>query len=197
MATTITVRLNDKTPQKRKRSRISEEDEYASAATATDLAKPQGTSPKLKKIHLISVKYRLRLYGSHNRKLRTKLDEKNKIRNRPLVSASGIASQLKATGNQATKNSSKNNEIDLIFAQCKTKATTATAKREPPVTTKSKRAQSHNSDDKFWSDSRGIYRDSSGRRYTADGLPIYTEEELNIGKGGGTPLCPFDCDCCF
>lgn len=32
---------------------------------------------------------------------------------------------------------------------------------------------------------------------TADGLRIYTEEELGIGKGGGTPDCPFDCSCCF
>ena len=22
-------------------------------------------------------------------------------------------------------------------------------------------------------------------------------DQLNIGKGGNTPLCPFDCDCCF
>eukprot|EP01027_Heterolobosea_sp_BB2_P015987 GEZU01022825.1.p1 GENE.GEZU01022825.1~~GEZU01022825.1.p1 ORF type:complete len:136 (-),score=62.23 GEZU01022825.1:139-546(-) len=35
------------------------------------------------------------------------------------------------------------------------------------------------------------------KRKRIDGLPIYTEEELKIGKGGGTPLCPFDCDCCF
>jgi hypothetical protein len=34
------------------------------------------------------------------------------------------------------------------------------------------------------------------RRYTEDGLPIYTVEELGIGKGGNTPLCPIDCDCC-
>ncbi|KAK9065555.1 hypothetical protein SSX86_014956 [Deinandra increscens subsp. villosa] len=36
------------------------------------------------------------------------------------------------------------------------------------------------------------------RRKTADGLTIYTEEELGFGKAdaGGTPLCPFDCDCC-
>lgn len=37
------------------------------------------------------------------------------------------------------------------------------------------------------------------RRYTSDGLPIYTEEELKINNpnAGNTPLCPFDCDCCF
>ncbi|CAN1340297.1 Uncharacterized protein C6G9.01c [Linum perenne] len=37
------------------------------------------------------------------------------------------------------------------------------------------------------------------RRKTADGLTIYTEEELGMTKseGGGSSLCPFDCDCCF
>ena len=36
------------------------------------------------------------------------------------------------------------------------------------------------------------------RRYTEDGLPIYTEDELQMNnpKAGTTPLCPFDCDCC-
>ena len=37
-----------------------------------------------------------------------------------------------------------------------------------------------------------------GRRYTKDGFPIYTEDELEMNnpKAGTTPLCPFDCDCC-
>ncbi|KAL8495302.1 hypothetical protein ACS0TY_019453 [Phlomoides rotata] len=40
---------------------------------------------------------------------------------------------------------------------------------------------------------------SRSQRKTADGLSLYTEEELGFGKSdaGGTPLCPFDCDCCF
>ena len=29
------------------------------------------------------------------------------------------------------------------------------------------------------------------------GLPIYSMDQLKMGKGGGTPACPFDCDCCF
>lgn len=34
------------------------------------------------------------------------------------------------------------------------------------------------------------------RKYV-DGLPVYTYEELGISaESGGTPLCPFDCDCC-
>lgn len=39
------------------------------------------------------------------------------------------------------------------------------------------------------------------RRTTEDGYKIYKFKEiqdvLKIGQGGGTPLCPFDCDCCF
>lgn len=30
-----------------------------------------------------------------------------------------------------------------------------------------------------------------------DGLKVYTTEELNLGKGGDTPDCPFDCECCY
>ena len=33
--------------------------------------------------------------------------------------------------------------------------------------------------------------------FTEEGWRVYTPEELNIGKGGDTNLCPFDCDCCF
>lgn len=40
---------------------------------------------------------------------------------------------------------------------------------------------------------------SRPRRQTQEGLTIYTAVELGIGKSnaGGTPLCPFDCSCCF
>lgn len=29
------------------------------------------------------------------------------------------------------------------------------------------------------------------------GMKVYREDQLNLGKGGDTPLCPFDCDCCY
>ena len=32
-----------------------------------------------------------------------------------------------------------------------------------------------------------------GSKKTDDGLKIYTEDELKIGKGGNTKLCPIDC----
>jgi len=38
---------------------------------------------------------------------------------------------------------------------------------------------------------------SSKYQYTDDGYRIYTEDELNIGIGGDTADCPFDCQCCF
>ncbi|KAM0688584.1 hypothetical protein COBT_000155 [Conglomerata obtusa] len=44
-------------------------------------------------------------------------------------------------------------------------------------------------------DIRGM-KDAS-RKYTEDGFPIYTLEELNIGTtNGNTEDCPLDCDCC-
>ncbi|PON76680.1 hypothetical protein PanWU01x14_033660 [Parasponia andersonii] len=40
--------------------------------------------------------------------------------------------------------------------------------------------------------------DSRPRKKT-EGFSIYTEEELGLNNpdAGGTPLCPFDCSCCF
>ncbi|XP_031500349.1 uncharacterized protein C6G9.01c [Nymphaea colorata] len=37
------------------------------------------------------------------------------------------------------------------------------------------------------------------RKKTADGLTIYSAEELGFDNpdAGGTALCPFDCSCCF
>ena len=32
---------------------------------------------------------------------------------------------------------------------------------------------------------------------TDDGYNLFTVEEMNIGKGGDTSECPFDCQCCF
>ena len=34
-------------------------------------------------------------------------------------------------------------------------------------------------------------------RVDEEGLPVYSTEELNVGQGGNTAACPFDCECCF
>eukprot|EP01062_Namystynia_karyoxenos_P050968 TRINITY_DN39814_c0_g1_i1.p1 TRINITY_DN39814_c0_g1~~TRINITY_DN39814_c0_g1_i1.p1 ORF type:complete len:294 (+),score=79.56 TRINITY_DN39814_c0_g1_i1:56-937(+) len=49
-------------------------------------------------------------------------------------------------------------------------------------------------DDDFL-DLRGEGRMSSKRR-SKDGLPLVAADALNLGGGGNTALCPFDCDCC-
>lgn len=32
---------------------------------------------------------------------------------------------------------------------------------------------------------------------SASGLRVFKAHALGLGRGGGTPLCPFDCKCCF
>ncbi|ORX38614.1 hypothetical protein BD324DRAFT_369359 [Kockovaella imperatae] len=57
---------------------------------------------------------------------------------------------------------------------------------------KKKRSQAATEEDEVFRDSRGT------RRKTEEGFLIYKEAELGIDpEAGGTPLCPFDCDCCF
>lgn len=55
-------------------------------------------------------------------------------------------------------------------------------------------APCHTDDSDFF-DSRGLKRKT--RALTEDGFPIFTPNELKIGMGGGTDLCPFDCNCCY
>ncbi|CAA6659419.1 unnamed protein product [Spirodela intermedia] len=47
--------------------------------------------------------------------------------------------------------------------------------------------------------STGAAGEKKPRRKTADGLAIYSAEELGVANpdAGGTPMCPFDCSCCF
>jgi hypothetical protein len=90
-------------------------------------------------------------------------------------------------------------DIDEIFAK-KTPS-------KPAVTipVKSSVTRSVNDNDDF-ADIRGIKKriilsstvwlTRVGKR-TSDGLTLYQEDELRIGQGGDTPLCPFDCDCCM
>ncbi|KAG2023322.1 hypothetical protein CC2G_000987 [Coprinopsis cinerea AmutBmut pab1-1] len=76
----------------------------------------------------------------------------------------------------------------------------ASAKRHKPNTAldgdgkKSKKKKVDKEEEEKFKDSRG----TSGRRTTEEGWTIYNEDELGIShEGGDTPLCPFDCDCCF
>lgn len=94
-------------------------------------------------------------------------------------------------------------EIDDIFSSKKRKKPEFEKKAGDNVATKSNKAQKKNSRgrDKVPKDiNRSVVKvPTSARKKTGDGLVIYSEEELGIGKAdaGGTRLCPFDCDCCF
>ncbi|KAH0479618.1 MAG: uncharacterized protein KVP18_001972 [Porospora cf. gigantea A] len=64
----------------------------------------------------------------------------------------------------------------------------AASKKKPPVVTKTPVAK------KTIEEDLGL---EPQRRLDTDGWPIFSLEELNVGQGGGTDLCPFDCECCF
>ncbi|KAK9149434.1 hypothetical protein Scep_008191 [Stephania cephalantha] len=97
------------------------------------------------------------------------------------------------------KKKKPSNEIDEIFASKKKKQK---PKEEQPV------MQKENSNAKPMNvkkNNKGHKKNalpnpSSGpRKRTNDGLAIYTEDELGVSKAdaGNSPLCPFDCSCCF
>ncbi|GER49259.1 nuclear poly(a) polymerase [Striga asiatica] len=97
-------------------------------------------------------------------------------------------------------------EIDDIFAAAKKRKRAEEGKKAHNKKPGKVDAKSHdglrreNNEKKKSSKESGPVRPTSrSRKKTADGLTIYTEEELGIGKAdaGGTHLCPFDCDCCF
>ncbi|KAK9102224.1 hypothetical protein Sjap_019478 [Stephania japonica] len=97
------------------------------------------------------------------------------------------------------KKKKPSNEIDEIFASKKKKQK---PKEEQPV------MQKENSNAKpkeVKKKNNGHKKDvlpnpsSRSRKRTNDGLAIYTAEELGVSRAdaGSTPLCPFDCSCCF
>lgn len=88
-------------------------------------------------------------------------------------------------------------EIDDIFGGRKKKKPELDKPEEKEtkeVIAKRKRKRKRNEVDGFKNNSK-----TRPRKRTEDGLLVYTEDELGVNKAyaGGTPLCPFDCNCCF
>ncbi|XP_061371454.1 uncharacterized protein C6G9.01c [Gastrolobium bilobum] len=95
-------------------------------------------------------------------------------------------------------------EIDEIFAGKKRKNSEGGKSGKPDEVNKrtdktKKKKKNVKRETKGLDDGEFVDRPSRSKKKTEDGLSIYTEEELGIGKtdAGGTPLCPFDCSCCF
>ncbi|KAK4274937.1 hypothetical protein QN277_018094 [Acacia crassicarpa] len=93
-------------------------------------------------------------------------------------------------------------EIDEIFAGKKRKKSEAEKTGKPEdVTKRTKKTKKNTKKKTRRPEDAGDFADppSRPRKTTEDGLAIYTEDELSINKAdaGNTPLCPFDCSCCF
>ncbi|KAH7343695.1 hypothetical protein B0J17DRAFT_643513 [Rhizoctonia solani] len=106
---------------------------------------------------------------------------------------------------EAPTNDSVDQPIETPSASTGTKRKAPETVVDPSleVDSKSKKAKSSkegkkkaavDSDDERFRDSRG----TGPRRRTEEGYAIYKEDELGINdEGGDTPLCPFDCECCY
>ncbi|XP_062023757.1 uncharacterized protein C6G9.01c [Rosa rugosa] len=91
--------------------------------------------------------------------------------------------------------------IDEIFAGKKRKKAEAekAKKKNEEATEKPNKPKRKKKKDLGFEDGAFVEPNSGSKKRTNDGLAIYTEEELGINKAdaGSTPLCPFDCSCCF
>ncbi|OSD03540.1 DUF1764-domain-containing protein [Trametes coccinea BRFM310] len=73
-------------------------------------------------------------------------------------------------------------------------AKTRKADKSAGAPPKAKKPKKDREEEERFKDSRG----TGPRRTTEEGFAIYKEDELGItDQGGDTPLCPFDCQCCF
>eukprot|EP00727_Mastigamoeba_balamuthi_P000251 m51a1_g10222 hypothetical protein (127) ;mRNA; f:132821-133290 len=112
----------------------------------------------------------------------------------------------------AAKGKGKTNEIDALFgAKKRAKATPApkeAAEQHDAAAPapKGKRARTAAAAPAPKKSARGSGPDldtlmdpngKMGGRKVVDGLRVFTLDELEVNpNSGGTPLCPFDCDCC-
>ncbi|XP_054819038.1 uncharacterized protein C6G9.01c-like [Prosopis cineraria] len=92
-------------------------------------------------------------------------------------------------------------EIDEIFGGKKRKKPEAEKTEKSADVTKRPKKIKKNMKKKTKRSDAGDFADppSRPRKTTDDGLAIFSEEELGINRAdaGNTPLCPFDCSCCF
>ncbi|KAK8792856.1 hypothetical protein WA158_005020 [Blastocystis sp. Blastoise] len=85
-------------------------------------------------------------------------------------------------------------DMDSLFSDAKTK-------KQQKVDEETKKNREEMRKVRKELDARTQFKQQESIQFTRidkeTGLKVYTPESLGIGKGGNTPLCPFDCDCCF
>lgn len=104
------------------------------------------------------------------------------------------------------------NTIDDIFSSVATKKKDVSEKAEEEAVAKSVKPPTGPSDKPKDSNppkpyQHGVIASTYGSIISPDppleridkesGLKVYKTHLLRIGQGGNSPLCPFDCDCCF
>eukprot|EP01116_Phalansterium_solitarium_P011985 TRINITY_DN27898_c0_g1_i1.p1 TRINITY_DN27898_c0_g1~~TRINITY_DN27898_c0_g1_i1.p1 ORF type:complete len:201 (+),score=54.40 TRINITY_DN27898_c0_g1_i1:573-1175(+) len=110
--------------------------------------------------------------------------------------AKAASSPLSAS---ATARPAGADDMEDIFSSAG--ASAKKAKRAPDTSaaqqpkTKKRPAKPVDADETFNPDSRGT--SAKARKTSEDGYKMYRLEELVSTKGGDTPDCPFDCQCCF
>ncbi|CAK9034156.1 unnamed protein product [Durusdinium trenchii] len=104
--------------------------------------------------------------------------------------------------------------IDAIFAKAKRPATDSAGAdgksknggaSKKKAMRRAKRPKNGSIDDPLgrsgdWADDGlgGIYnKEGWTGRHTDDNLRIFKAHLIKVGQGGGSPNCPFDCDCCY
>ncbi|GBE59772.1 hypothetical protein, conserved [Babesia ovata] len=115
------------------------------------------------------------------------------------------AADASSTSKKVAKSNSKlsgeykneKKKLNDMFKSLKGQPTTAVPARTTTKAPKSDAKKTSSSSSRSRKDEVYAQVPVSGtaRRRTEDNLPVYTIEELNIGKGGDTDLCPFDCTC--
>ncbi|CAG7898247.1 unnamed protein product [Brassica rapa] len=99
---------------------------------------------------------------------------------------------------QTKKTGKIGKEIDDIFGgrkKKKMKVEVETSEKEEATVKKARVAKRKRSEVEGFNSNQK----TGPRKRTEDGLLVFTEDELGINKAnaGNTPLCPFDCQCCF
>ena len=131
--------------------------------------------------------------GSRTQSIMAK--DKKKAKKRKAEAAAAAAADAPASSAAAEET------VDDIFAALK-------KEKRPPKAEKPKKkakrdAAADRAEDDAWRAGRpptppGRQENPQVHRYAADGLPVYKYFHLGMDQqDGGTPLCPFDCDCCF
>lgn len=122
-----------------------------------------------------------------------KKEKKKKKKDRPSTS-----DETKEISRSSESKSLKKRPLPetVVDPSLKSSSTSKRTKLDTPVSSQREKIyhETRKEDEDRFKDSRG----SGPRRKTDDGFNIYKEDELGISNAGGdTPLCPFDCECCF